>query len=73
VKTFQRRSIQIKCFDEAGFKLADVAKANYGHSLVGASCIEVTRNINTPNMTLQVLAGLEGILYANTLTEQQIQ
>ena len=27
---------KIKCFNEAGFKLADVAKANYGHSLVGA-------------------------------------
>jgi len=60
-------SYKVKCFDEAGFKLPDVAKANYGHSLVGASCIEVARNINTPNMTLQVLAGLEGILYANTV------
>ena len=58
---------EIKCFDEAGFKLPDVLKANYGHSLVGASCIEVARNINTPNVTFQVLAGLEGILYANTV------
>jgi len=58
---------KIKCFDEAGFKLPDVAKANYGHSLVGASCIEVARNINIPNVTLQVLAGLEGILYTNTV------
>ena len=60
-------SYKVKCFDEAGFKLPDVAKANYGHSLVGPSCIEVARNINTPNVTLQVLAGLEGILYANTV------
>lgn len=57
----------IKCFDEAGFKLPDVAKPNYGHSVVGEQCIEVQRYMDTPNVTLQVLAGLEGILYANTV------
>ena len=51
----------IKCFDEAGFKLPDVAKAN------GVLCIEVAWNMNTPYITLQVLAGKEGILYANTV------
>ena len=57
----------IKCLDEAGFKLPDVAKPNYGHSVVGEQCIEVQRYMGTPHVTLQVLAGLEGILYANTV------
>ena len=55
----------IKCFVEAGFNLPDVAKAKYGHCVVGVSCIEVARNMNTPNVTLQVLADMEGILYTN--------
>lgn len=55
------------CFDEAGFKLPDVAKPNYGHSVVGEQCIEVQRYMDTPNLTLAVLAGLEGKLYANTV------
>ena len=57
----------IKCLDEAGFKLPDVAKPNYGHLVVGEQCIEVQRYMGTPHVTLQVLAGLEGILYANTV------
>ena len=57
----------IMCFDEAGFKLPDVAKPNYGHSVVGEQCIEVQRYTDTPNLALPVLAGLEGKLYANTV------
>ena len=58
---------KIKCFDEAGFKMPDVANPNYGHSAVGEPCIEVKRYMDAPNVTLQVLAGVEGILYANTV------
>jgi len=57
---------KIKCFDEAGFKMPDVANPNYGNSAVGEPCIEVKRYMDAPNVTLQVLAGVEGILYANT-------
>ena len=58
---------KIKCFNEAGFKMPDVTNPHYGHSVVGEPCIEVQRYMDTPNVTLQVLAGMEGILYANTV------
>ncbi|XP_031570103.1 uncharacterized protein LOC116304502 [Actinia tenebrosa] len=57
---------RIKCFDEAGFKLPDVANPHYGHSNVGVPCIEIERYIDSPNVTLMLLAGMEGVLYANT-------
>ena len=52
---------KIKCFDEAGLKMPHVANPNYGHSAV------VKRYIDAPNVTLQVLAGVEGLLCANTV------
>lgn len=57
---------RIKCFDEAGFKLPDVGRPNYGHSLVNTPCLEVGRYLSTPNVTLNLLMGIEGVLYANT-------
>ena len=39
----------------------------FSHSAVSEPCIEVKRYMNAPNVTLQVLPVVEGILYANTV------
>ena len=57
---------KLKFFDEAGFALPGVGKANYGHSLANHPCVEIGRHLCVPNVTLNMLIGLEGILYANT-------
>ena len=57
---------KLKYFDEAGFALPGVGKANYGHSLVNVDCIKVGRQVDRPTVTLNMLIGLEGLLYANT-------
>ena len=57
---------RLKFFDESGVSLYDSNK-RYGHSAVNHPCVEVGKHINSPNVTLNLLAGLEGILYANTL------
>ncbi len=58
---------RLKFFDESGIKLPDVANPNYGHSRVGTPCVEIFRNMQTPNITLNLLCGADGIMYANTL------
>ena len=58
---------RLKFFDESGITLPDVGNPNYGHSLVGTPCVEIFRNMQTPNITLNLLCGAEGIMYANTL------
>lgn len=57
---------RVKFFDECGFRLPDECRPNYGHSLVNKPCVEIGRYLNTPNATLNLLIGLEGVLYANT-------
>jgi hypothetical protein len=57
---------KLKYFDEAGFVLPGVGKPNYGHLLVNTACVEVGRHVNSPNVTLNMLIGLEGLLCANT-------
>ena len=52
---------------KAGFVLPSVGKANYGHSLASHPCVEIGRRLlGAPNVTLNMLIGLEGVLYANT-------
>jgi transposase len=58
---------KLKFLDEAGIKLPDVGRPNYGHSLIGTPAVEVVRNMNSPNITLNLLCGLDGIIYANTV------
>lgn len=57
---------RLKYFDEAGFALPGVGKPNYGHSLINTPCVEIGRHLNSPNVTLNMLTGLQGLLYANT-------
>lgn len=57
---------RLKFFDESGVSLYDCNK-RYGHSPVNSGCVELGRHLKSPNITLNFLAGLEGVLYANTL------
>lgn len=58
---------RVKFFDEAGFKLPHCANPKYGHSVKGQPCVKIMRNSQTPNVTLNLLCGLNGVMYANTL------
>lgn len=58
---------RLKFFDETGLKLPNVANPCYGHSLIGDRCVEISRNVQSPNITLNLLCGLENIMYANTV------
>jgi transposase len=58
---------KLKFFDEAGLKLPHHGTRYYRHAPVGERCIELARYHQTPNITLNLLAGLEGVVYANTV------
>ncbi|XP_078382244.1 uncharacterized protein LOC144664917 [Oculina patagonica] len=58
---------KLKFFDESGIKLPDVGRPNYGHSLCGTPAVEIVRYANSPNVTLNLMCGLDGIVYANTV------
>ena len=47
--------------------MPDVGRPNYGHSLIGSPAVEVMRNMHSPNITLNLLCGLDGVIYANTI------
>ena len=40
---------------------------HYGFSPVGVPCVDVQRYMACPNITLNFLAGVDGVKYANTL------
>lgn len=52
---------KLKFFDEAGFALLGVGKANYGHSATSHPCVGISRHLGDPNVTLNMLIGL-GVL-----------
>ena len=47
--------------------MLDAASPCYGHSLKGQHCVEVMRRMESPNITLNLLCGADGITYANTV------
>ena len=49
------------------FALPDAASPNYGSSLKSAPCVEVGKYITNPNVTLNLLIGTGGIMYADTV------
>ena len=63
--SYFRSPYKLKFFDEAGFALASVGKANYGYSLAYHPCVEISKHLCFPNATLNMLVGLRGNLYAN--------
>jgi transposase len=58
---------KIKFFDEAGVKLPYVGSRSYGHSPLGMRCVEVVRKCESPNITLNLLASLNGPEYYNLI------
>ena len=56
----------LKFFDEAGVHSGS-GNSVYGHSLRGTHAIEISKNKKGANVTLNLLCGLEGVLYANTV------
>ena len=57
----------VKFFDETGFQLPDAGHKNYGYSPVGEPCIDARRYISTANITMNFLAGIDGLKYANIM------
>ena len=55
----------VKFFDETGFQLPDSGHRVYGYSPVGEQCFDVRRYLSTANITLNFLAGVDGLKYAN--------
>ena len=58
---------KIKFFDEAGIKTPDCGTRLYGKSPVGERCIEVSRKVQSPNYTLNLLLSLNGAEYYNII------
>lgn len=52
---------KLKFFDEAGFALLGVGKANYGHSATSHPCVGISRHLGDPNVTLNMFIRL-GVL-----------
>ena len=57
--------LKLKFFDEAGLKVPDGFKRSHGFAPVGERCVEIIRYHESPNITLNLLAGMEGVKYAN--------
>ena len=57
----QKDPMKIKSLDENGFRLPEAGVRHYGFSPVEVPCVEVQRYIAFPNITLNFLAGVDGI------------
>ncbi len=64
---YEKDPYTLKYFDECGIKLPNAGSRNYGHAKVGERAIEVRRYSQTANVTLNLLCGLTGVTYANTV------
>ena len=51
---------KIKYFDEAGLRLLDCGRPNYGHSPVNTPYIEIGRYLTSANVSLNLLMGFQG-------------
>ncbi|XP_070535100.1 uncharacterized protein [Ptychodera flava] len=58
---------RLKFMDESGFKTPTVSHPLYGHSLIGTRCVDIVRYHQSPNTTLNLLVGLDGVMHANTI------
>jgi len=63
----EKDPFKLKFFDECGLKLPFHGKRLYGHAPVGERCIELLRYHDSPNITVNLLAGLNGVEYMNTV------
>jgi len=58
---------KLKFFDECGLELPFHGKRLYGHAPVRERCIELLRYYDSPNITVNLLDGLNGVEYMNTV------
>ena len=63
----QKDPMKIKFQDESGFRLSEAGLWHWGFSSIGVPCVEVQRYMACPDITLNFLAGVNGVKYANTL------
>lgn len=56
---------KLKFFDECGLKLPLHGKRLYGNAPVGERCVEFIRYHDSPNITVNLLAGLNSVEYLN--------
>ena len=54
-------------FDKAGFKIPTAFQRTHGHAPKGERCVEISRYRQDPNIMLNLLAGLDGVKYANII------
>ena len=59
---------RIKFFDESGFKTPDSWNSTYGYTPKGVRAIEMSRYMQSSNVTLNLLISTSGVEYANTFT-----
>ena len=57
----------LKYFDECGVKLPNNGARNYGHAPIGERAVEVRRYCQTANITVNLMCGLTGVTYMNTV------
>lgn len=57
----------VKFMDESGFQFPETCNPKYGHSAKGTRCVQICRYAPRPNVTLNLLLGTSGVLYANTV------
>ena len=57
----------LKYFDECGVKLPGNGARNYGHAPIGERAVEVRRYCQTANITVNLMCGLTGVTYMNTV------
>ena len=55
----------VKFIDVTGFQLPDSGHRVFGYSLVGEQCFDVRCSFSTGNITLNFLAGVDGLKYVN--------
>jgi hypothetical protein len=64
---YQKDPYDVKFFDECGLKLPSASRRNYGHAPRGERALEFERYAETPNITVNLMASLAGVCYANTV------
>ncbi len=57
----------LKYFDECGVKLPGNGARNYGHAPIGERAVEIRRYCQTANTTVNLMCGLTGVTYMNTV------
>ena len=58
---------KLKFFDECGLKLPSHGERLYGRAPVGERCDEFIPYYESPNITVNLLAGLNGVEYMNNV------